>query len=90
MIYRVAQEALTNVARHSGSDAVELALSVDDSVVILQVLDEGRGIHAEDGGRPARHARARGAGGRRAERSRPLRGRHRGDGSRCRWRGCRR
>ncbi len=50
VIYRVAQEALTNVARHSGSEAVELALSVDDGAVILQVLDEGRGIHAEDGG----------------------------------------
>ena len=41
VIYRVAQEALTNVARHSGSEMVELALSVDDGAVILRVLRRG-------------------------------------------------
>ena len=50
MIYRVAQEALTNAARHSGSDSVELALAAHGGVVTLQVLDHGRGIDAEDGG----------------------------------------
>jgi two-component system sensor histidine kinase UhpB len=50
VIYRVAQEALTNVARHSGSDRVELELSASNGSLTLRVLDEGRGIDAEDGG----------------------------------------
>jgi two-component system, NarL family, sensor histidine kinase UhpB len=50
VIYRVAQEALTNVARHSGSEHAELVLAVGDGVVTLRVLDDGRGIASEDGG----------------------------------------
>ena len=44
VIYRVAQEALTNVARHSGSDRAELSLRRDDGQLVLTVRDEGRGI----------------------------------------------
>jgi len=50
VIYRVAQEALTNAARHSGSDSVELVLAADGDAVTLQVLDHGSGIDAVDGG----------------------------------------
>ena len=46
MIYRVAQEALTNVARHSGSDHAELALERQDGRVVLTVRDEGQGLTA--------------------------------------------
>lgn len=52
VIYRVAQEALTNVARHAHADTVDLALSVDSSratrVIELRVTDNGCGR----GGRP--------------------------------------
>jgi two-component system, NarL family, sensor histidine kinase UhpB len=44
VIYRVAQEALTNVARHSGSDRAELSLEPHDSQVVLTVRDHGRGL----------------------------------------------
>jgi two-component system, NarL family, sensor histidine kinase UhpB len=44
VIYRVAQEALTNVARHSGSDRAELSLRPEDGRVILTVIDEGCGL----------------------------------------------
>jgi len=50
VIYRVAQEALTNVARHSGCERVELELLSDNGSLTLRVLDDGRGIDAEDGG----------------------------------------
>jgi two-component system sensor histidine kinase UhpB len=50
VIYRVAQEALTNVARHSGTEHVELELLTDNGSLTLRVLDDGRGIDAEDGG----------------------------------------
>ena len=48
VIYRVAQEALTNVARHSGSETVELRLerSGPDRVT-LTVADDGRGLPPE-------------------------------------------
>jgi two-component system sensor histidine kinase UhpB len=51
VIYRVAQEALTNIARHSGSDRAELSLQPEESQVVLIVRDHGRGI--DDGGRAA-------------------------------------
>lgn len=44
VIYRVAQEALTNVARHSGSMDAELTLGKRDGSVELVVSDRGRGL----------------------------------------------
>jgi two-component system sensor histidine kinase UhpB len=44
VIYRVAQEALTNVARHSGSERAQLSLEPADGRVILTVRDEGAGL----------------------------------------------
>jgi two-component system, NarL family, sensor histidine kinase UhpB len=47
VIYRVAQEALTNIARHAGATRAELALAVDgDGAVVLRVRDDGRGFDA--------------------------------------------
>lgn len=43
-MYRVAQEALTNAARHSGSNRTELTLSSGDTILTLTVRDEGRGL----------------------------------------------
>ena len=44
-VYRVAQESLTNVARHAGAREAELALELDDhDTVVLRVTDDGRGI----------------------------------------------
>lgn len=47
VIYRVAQEALTNVARHSGSEEAELHLGVHDGHVVLTVRDSGAGVRAD-------------------------------------------
>jgi two-component system, NarL family, sensor histidine kinase UhpB len=46
VVYRVAQEALTNVARHSGSRRAELSLQPADSQVVLTVRDHGTGLDA--------------------------------------------
>jgi two-component system sensor histidine kinase UhpB len=43
-IFRVAQESLTNVARHAQARNVELALNLLDGAVVLTVRDDGRGI----------------------------------------------
>jgi two-component system sensor histidine kinase UhpB len=44
VVYRVAQEALTNVARHADSDAVQLMLASDADRLTLTVRDHGRGL----------------------------------------------
>ncbi|MGN6871048.1 MAG: HAMP domain-containing sensor histidine kinase [Solirubrobacteraceae bacterium] len=46
VIYRVAQEALTNVARHSGSERAELSLGPQDGQIVLTVRDHGHGLAA--------------------------------------------
>jgi two-component system, NarL family, sensor histidine kinase UhpB len=43
-VYRVAQEALTNVTRHAGATVVELIVAEDDRGVELRVSDDGRGF----------------------------------------------
>ncbi|MGQ0630462.1 MAG: sensor histidine kinase [Sporichthyaceae bacterium] len=44
VIYRVAQESLTNVARHAAATSVSLTLSRQGDAVVLRVADNGRGI----------------------------------------------
>jgi two-component system, NarL family, sensor histidine kinase UhpB len=46
VVYRIAQEALTNVARHSRSARAELRLEVHDDVLSLLVRDWGVGLAA--------------------------------------------
>jgi two-component system sensor histidine kinase UhpB len=43
-VYRVAQESLTNVARHAGASRVELGLEPGANSVVLRIVDDGRGI----------------------------------------------
>jgi two-component system NarL family sensor kinase len=45
-LFRVAQEALTNVHRHSKSPSVTIRLFEQDNAVILEVEDAGHGILA--------------------------------------------
>ena len=44
--YRIAQEALTNVARHSFAGRVDVALGTDKGILTLAVVDNGRGFNA--------------------------------------------
>ncbi|MCY4725509.1 sensor histidine kinase [Nocardioides sp. STR2] len=44
VVYRVAQEALTNAARHADARAVELSLHRLGDHVVLEVRDDGRGF----------------------------------------------
>ena len=44
VIYRIAQEALTNVARHADATEVQFRLQRTDGHVILTVRDDGRGL----------------------------------------------
>lgn len=47
-LYRILQEALTNVARHAGARRVEVALTVEGDAAVLRVADDGRGITDEE------------------------------------------
>jgi two-component system sensor histidine kinase UhpB len=44
VIYRVAQEALTNVVRHARAEIADVALAARDGEVQLQVHDDGMGV----------------------------------------------
>ncbi len=46
--YRIAQAALTNTLRHAGSADVAVDLTVDSSLVTLDISDTGSGIDAGD------------------------------------------
>ena len=50
VLYRVAQESLTNAARHSGADHLELRLLPDGEGVVLSVEDDGVGLDGEPAG----------------------------------------
>ena len=43
VVYRVAQEALTNVVRHAAAARAEVGLSRRGGSVVLRVVDDGRG-----------------------------------------------
>jgi two-component system, NarL family, sensor histidine kinase UhpB len=63
-VYRVAQESLTNAARHANASAVEMMLETGAGSVVLRVADDGRGM--------PEGARVNGEGGLRGMRERAL------------------
>jgi signal transduction histidine kinase/FixJ family two-component response regulator len=46
-LFRIAQEALTNVSRHAQATQVEVKLTVDEAMVRLVIVDNGVGFKAE-------------------------------------------
>ena len=77
VFYRVAQEALTNVLRHSGCDRAELSLQVAGDSLVLDVRDRGRGFDldmARVNGVLGMHERALLVSARLEVHSRPLEG----------------
>ncbi len=70
-LFRIAQEALTNVARHSGARRVQVKLEADADEIRLVIEDDGRGLPHPDAtnlnraslGMVGMRARARQSGG---------------------------
>ncbi|MBN2323360.1 MAG: PAS domain S-box protein [Spirochaetes bacterium] len=52
-LYRILQEALTNVARHSKADKVRIILRADEENLIMRVQDNGIGITKEMENKPS-------------------------------------
>lgn len=63
VIYRVAQEALTNVIRHAQASRAELTIEREPGLLVVRVSDDGRGLGQSDD---------RGTGGIRGMRERAL------------------
>jgi two-component system sensor histidine kinase UhpB len=59
VLYRVAQEGLTNAARHADAERDEVGLTRTDGAVVLAVTDDGRGIRAACEGAGIRGMRER-------------------------------
>ena len=51
-IFRIFQELITNVARHSGATGVSVQLTPEEGGIVLEVSDNGRGITAAELSRP--------------------------------------
>ena len=47
-MFRIFQEILTNVARHAKASKVAVSLRDDNGLLVLDVVDDGRGISEED------------------------------------------
>ena len=82
-VFRIAQEAVTNVERHASASHLTVTLEFDDRDLRLRVADDGVGFarhqvrDSVDGyslGLPGMHERARLAGGRLVVRSTPGQG----------------
>ncbi len=46
-LFRIVQECLTNIHRHSGSKTASISIIHDQGALVLEVRDEGRGMSAE-------------------------------------------
>ena len=79
-VFRIVQEALTNVARHAGARNVSIALKELRTRIVLEVRDDGRGVLAAEAAGPGSlgilgmSERARSVGGRMTLKGRPGRG----------------
>ncbi len=68
-LFRIAQEALTNVARHAEAKRVTIQLALEDKHIRLSIVDDGKGLAVDEAASPpslgmvGMRARARQCGG---------------------------
>ncbi|HEY5261537.1 MAG TPA: sensor histidine kinase [Solirubrobacteraceae bacterium] len=62
VVYRVAQEAMTNAIRHARAASIEITLQVSDDHLTLSVRDDGRGIRNRRSEHNGIHERYEGGG----------------------------
>jgi signal transduction histidine kinase len=68
-LFRIAQEALTNIARHAEATRVRIQLVLEDASIRLTIVDDGKGLPADQPevrsslGMVGMRARARQCGG---------------------------
>jgi signal transduction histidine kinase len=47
-MFRVFQEAMTNILRHAQATRVDISLKKEDNEIVLTIRDDGRGITADE------------------------------------------
>ena len=47
IVYRIVQEALTNIKKHANADIVNITSKVNDRILTLKIIDNGNGFIAE-------------------------------------------
>jgi signal transduction histidine kinase len=75
-LFRIAQEALNNTAKHAAAASIKVTLGVDNGEVMLTIADDGRGFEPASvrrgrWGMSTMRERAEAAGGRLAVESAP-------------------
>jgi signal transduction histidine kinase len=45
-LFRIAQEALTNILKHAAAKSVDITLGLDGDAIVMQISDDGKGIPA--------------------------------------------
>ena len=48
VFYRIVQEALTNVVKHSGATSVWISIKSEDSLVVVTIKDNGCGFNMDE------------------------------------------
>lgn len=46
-LFRILQESVTNILKHAGASAVDVAVAMDDKTLTLSIADDGKGIRPE-------------------------------------------
>jgi signal transduction histidine kinase len=46
-LFRIAQEAFTNILKHSGAKSMDMTLEFDGDSIVMQISDDGNGISAD-------------------------------------------
>lgn len=46
LLYRLIQESITNICKHAEASTVEISLSLEDGQLLIRVVDDGKGISA--------------------------------------------
>ncbi len=45
-LFRIAQEAFTNILKHSGAKSMDITVDLDEESIVMQISDDGRGMAA--------------------------------------------
>jgi signal transduction histidine kinase len=45
-LFRIAQEAFTNILKHSAAKSVDISLDLDEDAIVMHISDDGKGIPA--------------------------------------------
>jgi signal transduction histidine kinase len=57
-LFRIAQEAFTNILKHSAAKSVDITLDLDDEAIVMRISDDGTGIPAGRSNAVASHGLA--------------------------------